>query len=217
MARLVQLDVADPPGVWTDLGFTVDGSVCTIDGVRHALLGAGEGRGITCWNLADLGGLPSVIDGLATTASDGNGAAGDRGGPSSGMHPNGVLAIDHLVVATPDIARTTTALESAGLVLRRERNAPIPSHGHGRVMRQSFFKLGDVILEVIGPPEPGGNGPARFLGLAFTSADLDATAAYLGARLHPAKPAVQPGRLIATLDRSAGTSVAMAFMTPEPA
>ena len=47
-------------------------------------------------------------------------------------------------------------------------------------------------------------------------ADLDATARYLGDRLHPAKGAVQPGRRIATLDRGAGSTVAMAFMSPGP-
>ncbi|MBV9662995.1 MAG: glyoxalase, partial [Actinobacteria bacterium] len=62
--------------------------------------------------------------------------------------------------------------------------------------------------------DPTGDGPARFYGLAFTVADLDATAAYLGDRLRPAKDAVQPGRRIATLDKSAGSSVAIAFMSP---
>jgi hypothetical protein len=71
-----------------------------------------------------------------------------------------------------------------------------------------------VILEVVGPPQPTEDGPARFFGLAWTVADLDATAAYLGDRLHPAKEAVQKGRRIATLDRTAGSTVAHAFMSP---
>ena len=44
-------------------------------------------------------------------------------------------------------------------------------------MRQTFFRLGPVILELVGPPQPDGDGPARFWGIAFTVADLDATAA----------------------------------------
>ena len=83
-------------------------------------------------------------------------------------------------------------------------------------MVQVFFRLGEVVLEVVGGPQPSGDGPARFFGLAFTVADLDATARYLGDRLHPAKGAVQPGRRIATLDRGAGSTVAMAFMSPGP-
>ena len=32
-------------------------------------------------------------------------------------------------------------------------------------MTQVFFRLGEVILELVGPPEPAGDGPARFYGL----------------------------------------------------
>ena len=125
------------------------------------------------------------------------------------QHPNGVIALDHLVVGTPDLARTVAAIEDAGLELRRTRD----SDTYGTPMRQAFFKAGDVILEVIGPAEKAGDGPARFYGLAWTVDDLDATATYLGDRLHPAKDAVQPGRMIATLDKSSGTTVRMAFMS----
>jgi hypothetical protein len=209
MANLVQLDVVDAPEAWHKLGFAVCGSTCVIDDVRLHLAGTGaaKGPGITAWTLSGLA-VPPQIDGLATVA----GNAADIASPA-GAHPNGVVAIDHLVVSTPDIARTTSALEGSGLELRRTRNADT----HGREMRQSFFKLGEVVLEVIGPPEPAGTGPARFLGLAFTSADLDATVAFFGDLIHAAKPAVQPGRRIATLDRAAGSRVAMAFMSPEPA
>ena len=80
-------------------------------------------------------------------------------------------------------------------------------------MRQAFFRMGPVILEVVGGRKSTGDGPARFFGIAFNVADMDATAAYLGDRLHPAKKAVQPGRLIATLDKGAGSTVGMAFMS----
>ena len=42
------------------------------------------------------------------------------------------------------------------------------------------------------------------------------TAAALGDRLGEAKDAVQPGRRIATLRRSAGCTTAIAFMSPPP-
>jgi catechol 2,3-dioxygenase-like lactoylglutathione lyase family enzyme len=128
------------------------------------------------------------------------------------LHPNGTRAIDHVVVATPDLDRTVAALEAAGLEARRVRDA-----GRGdQAMRQVFFRLGDPILEVVGPPEPSGDGPARFFGLALTVADLDATAAALGPHLGEVKDAVQPGRRIATLRRSAGCTTALAFMNPPP-
>jgi hypothetical protein len=78
---------------------------------------------------------------------------------------------------------------------------------------QAFFRAGEVIVEVVGPVTAVADGPARFWGLAFTSADLDATAALLGARLRPPKTAVQAGRRIATLDRAAGSSLAVAVMS----
>jgi hypothetical protein len=121
-----------------------------------------------------------------------------------------VTELDHLVVFSPDHARTVAAFEAAGLSLRRTRQ----SDNDGRAMVQAFFLLGPVILELIGPSSPSGSGPARFFGLAFTVADLDATASFFGPRLHGAKDAVQPGRRITTLDRGAGTTVAMAFMSP---
>jgi catechol 2,3-dioxygenase-like lactoylglutathione lyase family enzyme len=126
------------------------------------------------------------------------------------LHPNGTTAIDHVVVTTPDLDRTVAALEAAGLQARRVRDA-----GRGdRAIRQVFFRLGDPVLEVVGPPEPSGDGPARFLGLALTVADLDATATALGQHVGEVKDAVQPGRRIATLRRSAGCTTALAFMSP---
>ena len=91
------------------------------------------------------------------------------------------------------------------MLYRRTRDA-------GRV-HKAFFRAGEVILEVVGPPTPDGDGPAGFYGLAFNVVDLDETAGFLGDRLHPAKEAVQEGRRIATLDKGAGSSVAIAFMS----
>ena len=80
-------------------------------------------------------------------------------------------------------------------------------------MSQSFFKTGDIVIEVVGEPNGADPGPSRFWGLTYTVADLEATATLLGDRLRPIQNAVQPGRRIATLDRSAGSTVPMAFMS----
>jgi hypothetical protein len=79
--------------------------------------------------------------------------------------------------------------------------------------------LGPAILEVVQEPaeateRAGGDRPAFFWGLAFIAPDLDATVAHLGDRAGEARDAVQPGRRIATLRRSAGLSVPVALMTP---
>jgi len=193
------LEVVDPPQAWSDLGFVVDDATCWVSGIRFRL--GAEGRGIVSWALRGLD--VHDLDGLATSPSD------EEPQPTP-AHPNGVVALDHLVVTTPDISRTVDAVEATGLALRRVRD----TDQYGPPFRQAFFKLAEVVLEVIGPVEPRSEKPARFFGLAFTVDDLDATAAWLGDRLHRPKDAVQPGRRIATLDKGAGSAVAMAFMSP---
>ena len=203
-ARLAALAVADEPAAWTDAGFAVDdGGRCWLGDVAVALT-PGTGRGVQAWSLdgvdGPLDGLPA-LDLLPEAPVD-----------AAVLHPNGTTAIDHVVVMTPDLDRTVAALEGAGLEARRVRDA----EAGGRPIRQVFFRLGDPVLEVVGPPEPSGDGPARFFGLALTVADLDATATALGEHLGEVKDAVQPGRRIASLRRSAGCTTALAFMSPPP-
>ncbi len=61
---------------------------------------------------------------------------------------------------------------------------------------------------------PVATGPPSSWGLAFVAPDLDATVVALGDRVSEIRPAVQPGRRIATLRRSAGLSLPVALMTP---
>jgi hypothetical protein len=204
-----ELSVADPPGAWSALGFGVDGDACVVGGVRIRLAGQDAGRGLIGWSLREVGG--TELDGLPTTRSD-------RPPPSEAPpHPNGVAALDHVVAITPALERTVAALEGAGLDLRRIREEPTPAGAP----RQAFFRLGATILEVVQePPEAieraGGDHPAFFWGLAFLAPDLETTVAGLGDRVGETRPAVQPGRRIATLRRSAGLTVPVALITPPP-
>lgn len=148
------------------------------------------------------------LDGLPTSESD------QPPPPEAPAHPNGVTSLDHVVAISPDLDRTVAALTAAGLDLRRVREEPTPAGAP----RQAFFRLGSVILEVVQePPEAteraGGDRPAFFWGLAFVAPDLERTAAFLGDRAGEVRDAVQPGRRIATLRRSAGLSVPVALMT----
>lgn len=120
-------------------------------------------------------------------------------------HPNGSTLLDHIVVFTDDPDRTTLSYADLGLEARRVREI-----GNGTT--QTFFRAGEVIVELVGPiPNVIGE---RFWGLAMTVADLDACAALLGDRLGPIKDAVQPGRRIATLRHEAcGLTVPIAFMS----
>ena len=200
--------VADPPELWAELGFRVDGDACDIGGVRVRLAGSDAGKRVVSWALRGL--TTAELDGLATTIS-----AAPLRDPAP-PHPNGVRAVDHVVAFCPDLDRTVGRLQAAGLDLRRVRDEPIPAGAP----RQAFFRLGEVILECIqmpDSPELDRSRNAQLWGLAVQTADMDATAAVLGDHLGEPHPAVQPGRTIATLRREAGSSVPLAFMTPAPA
>ena len=203
------LRIADDPATWVRLGFAVgDDGRCVVGGIALELAGRGAGAGVVGWTIAGLRSA-AQIDGLPTTAHDGV-------APADGEHPNGAVAVDHVVVSTPDVARTFAALARAGLDLRRERDAGTPE----QPLRQGFYVLGGALLEVVGPAAPSGFGPARpatFWGMVLVVADLDALAARLGDGLGTPREAVQPGRRIATLREAAGSSVALAFMTPRAA
>ena len=59
-------------------------------------------------------------------------------GPSApATHANGSAQIDHVVLLTPDLARTSAALETIGVTPRGERD----SDTYGAPMRQIFFRL----------------------------------------------------------------------------
>lgn len=201
---LTRLRLADAPDLWADLGFAVEGRTVRIGAVEVEL--DGNGHGITGWRMAGLPPHVVDLDGIGVERGDVEPASIDPA-PS---HPNGVTSIDHLVMATPDLQRTLKALSAAGLDLRRVRDAG--SDREGRLRQQAFFWLGEVILEVVGPAEPAGTGASTLWGLALTG-DLSTAGALLGPRLRPPKPAVQPGRTIATLDRGAGSSVPIVIMS----
>ena len=212
MTRLAELVVSAEPQAWRDAGFTVDADgVSQVGLVRLRLDPAGGDGGLRSWALAaapDAG--MTEVDGLPT----GHGAPPSMPAPPGG-HPIGASAIDHLVVATPDLARTIAAIETGlGLPLLRTRDAASP----GAPMRQAFFRMGEVVLEEVGRAEvdPGG-GPARFYGVAITVEDLDAAVERAGDRIGRVKPAVQRGRSIATFRTEAGLGVPVALMSPAPA
>ncbi len=199
MAEIASFDIADPVELWESLGFLVEAGASWVSGIRHQLGSAG--RGILAWTLRGAEGLDELP--LASAAP--------KAPRPTPPHPNGVIALDHLVIGTPDLRRTIDAFESHGVRLRRTRDAGTDD----RPSVQAFFRLGETIVEVVGRPNEQGSGPARFSGLAFTVSDLDATGYLLGDRLRPAKAAVQPGRRIATLDWAAGATVPIAFMSAE--
>jgi len=205
--ELDSIVVADPPEAWEAAGFAVDADgTCRVGQVRVRLVGRDAGTRIVAWSLRDVPEGITEVDGLPTTAS-----ADPPCEPAE--HPNGALSLDHVVVLTPDTERTVGVLGSLGIDLRRQRE--VPAEQYGFEAQQSFFRVGEPVLELLGPRTPNGDGPAGFFGLAWTVADLDAAAARIGPALGRIKDAVQPGRQIATLrHKEVGASVATAFMSP---
>lgn len=199
MITIDELGVGDSPDAWRAVGFSVDDDVCQAGGVRIRL--TGEGSGITDWALRGIPEATSEVDGIPTHAS----TAPENDPSEPATHPNGVTRIDHVVLMTPDLARTMNSLTTLDLDMRRERDAG--------AFTQVFFRLGDVILELVGPKEPG-PGSAHLWGITFVVDDIDATANFLGDRVGRVKDAVQPGRRITTLrGKEIGVSTAVAFIT----
>ena len=205
-----EIVVADEPGTWRAAGFDVGEGHCDIGTVRVVLAGRDAGRGIIGWSMRGLDGDVD-FDGLRPSRSD----APPR--TPAPPQPNSVTAIDHLVAFTPDRDRTVAAIEATGLSVRRVRDEPSPGGAGG----QAFFRLGEVILEVIeyAPDSPRAtdrDAPARLWGLALAVDSMERSAEVLGENLGTPRDAVQPGRRIATLRRSAGLAIPIAFMTPGP-
>jgi hypothetical protein len=197
--ELAEMTVADAPERWSALGFDVHDGAVDIGMVRIWL--GGEGTGITSWSLRRVNASGS-IDGLRTTAPR------MVVPPPFQTHPNGATGIDHVVVLTPNFDRTSAALAKAGVDLRRDQY----TEARGRL---GFRRIGPAVLELAHQPEMEDDDP-KLWGLTFVVISLDLLAERLGDLLGPISLAIQPGRRIATLNREAGLSVPVAFMSPEP-
>lgn len=232
-AAIAEILVADEPAAWTAAGFTVVDDVVRLGPTSIRLTGQPpvpaegnprRGRGIRAWTLAGLtrpdGDAPDApIDGLPTTvvstaglpaAAEAGQAEPDSANPA---HPNGSHLLDHVVVTTPGLDRTTAAFAPLGLGVRRIRETDT----YGAPMYQAFLRLGPTLVEVVSGDRTtdltAADARARWFGLAIQVDDLDTTSALLGEHLGQIKAAVQDGQRIATLRHEAlGMSVAVAFM-----
>lgn len=164
--------------------------------------------GIHSWALFEAPQLEDSIDGLITAhldelpalnVVDTNEAIGSFRLP--------IVGVDHVVVNTPDLHRTSNALAFAtGAPLKRVRDA-------GNGMQQGFHRLGGLIVEIVSTPTTN-VGPASFWGLVFVVDDLDYAISQVGPDLVSSpKPAVQADRRIATVRANAQLGIPCALMT----
>lgn len=202
------LDIADPPELWRDIGFEVDDDGrCVVGSVEHRLVGPDPDgrRGVVGWSVSGIDPATTSIDGLPTSVVE------RYQPPSAPEHPNQVFRIDHLVLRTPNTPRTVDAIAAVGL----ERRGGRATNSAGDEVDMTFFWAGDTLLELAGPRIPKDDDrPATFAGIAYATADLDATVSLLGERSTKPVDAVQPGRRIAALTEETGSTIPMAFMTP---
>lgn len=138
------------------------------------------------------------IDGVATRFVDPLGNFGD----------DRFVAIDHVVVNTDNLARTSQVIEATlGAPLRRVRDA-------GRGVSQGFHVVDNTVIEVVSGPHISHVG-ARLWGFVVVVEDIFDFASSMGPDVMSApKPAVQPGRFISSVRSETALGVPVAFMSP---
>jgi hypothetical protein len=218
--RVEWLTVSGDPACWRSLGFVVtDDGLLPLHGTSLRIVPSVDpadppaqmsatsstaSSGLTAWSVSGLDlepGATADLDGLST-----NSVAPMS--PVYADHPIGATGLDHVVVMTSDLERTSAAIADAtGCELKRIRE--IGS------MRQGFHRIGrgGLIVELVERPEIP-DGPAAFWGLVVIVDDLDVACELLGPdRISAPKDAVQPGRRIATIRSDAGLGLPVALMT----
>ena len=207
--RIEHVLVGGDPAAWERLGMRVVDDTIWLYGASVRFVDAEPG--VHGWTMSGLDTVAAGdrfdIDGLDTLAVT-------PSTPTWVEHPLGVIEIDHVVVTTDDLERTSSAIEAATLSpSRRIRETD--------VVRQGFHRLGNVIVEVVEPRhadsgrsgQPEDRGGAAFFGLAFNLDDIDRVTQYGEDLIGAPKAAVQPGRQIATARRDAGLGPPVAFMS----
>jgi hypothetical protein len=183
---------------WQHIGLHLVDDVAIIDDVALRFVG-GE-PGLQSWALCESPEQVSDIDGIPTEHV----ARPVVGGRA---HELPILGIDHVVVNTSSLERTCGAIEAAtGEPLKRIRDL-------GSI-RQGFHRLGVVIIEVVESPQVNST-VAGLWGFVWNVDDLHGVCDHLGPEvISLPKPAVQPGRFIATVRPGAGLGLPLALMSP---
>ena len=203
------LSVVGEADTWRSLGLTVtDQGLIPLVGTSIRLVapvsgGSADGTeqaGILGWALSGVANTCDV-DGLPTDVVESM-------GPVYAEHRLGATGLDHVVVSTHDLERTSAAIASAtGCELKRIRELG--------TMRQGFHRIGrgGLIVELVERPDLP-EGPAAFWGVVLIVDDLDAACDLIGLdRISPPKDAVQPGRRIAMIRVDVGRGLPLALMT----
>jgi len=224
---LSRLSLAESSEAFERSGFTVRDGNLNIGGVGIKL-----GIQHTSWAFEGASSNGSfTMDGIDTTCEAFDVMNQTLDYQRSPAHANGALALYSVLITTPDLQRTTEALQSVmGSALRVVNSSPF-----SKQLSMAFFKagspLGDVILEVVAPRTPcaevdlpglpsiGGDptAPARIAGIVVTVPSVGpALSAALGSAMGKPRSAIQgQGRKIAPLRHdTVGMGMTMAFISP---
>ena len=202
-ARISELVVGGGAQNWASIGITFNQSLRAALGDVVLRLDPLLQPGLHSWVLQGADVKVENIDGISTTHV--TIASNDVASPQSDFDL-GVIGVDHVVINTPDLMRTSDALTVAtGAPLKRVRDA-------GNNVQQGFHRLGSVIVEIVTAPTMP-LGDASLWGFVLNVKDIYAVANHVGPDvLSIPKPAVQAGRLIATFRSSVGLGVPVALM-----
>ena len=167
------LSVVGEVDTWRSLGLSVtdDGMISLVGTSIRLVAGvadvASESAGIVGWVLSGVDRATSEIDGLATEVIE-------PPTPTYANHQLRASGLDHVVVLTPDLERTSAEITAAtGCELKRIREVG--------TMRQGFHRIGrgGLVVELVERPELS-DGPATFWGLVLIVDDLDAACDLIG-------------------------------------
>ena len=202
-ARVCELVIGGAPTGWEAIGIHFSNENRCLLADVSLRIDSTLAPGLHAWSISEIDASTTEIDGITTSLAIN--AATPQETPNSGFRPH-VVGVDHVVINTPNLQRTSDALaQLTGAPLKRTRDA-------GNGVTQGFHKLGSVVVELVTMPSMP-EGPASLWGFVLNVQDLDGIAAHLGPDvLSPPKPAVQPGRRIATFRSAAALGVPVALM-----
>ncbi len=203
------LDRLDLPGTadaWQRCGFAIErqGFVAGAIAIRVGEREDAE----AAWGFSTPSGGTDELCGIAFADQAIRRATSDHPHP----HQNGVVAVDHVVVASDRPAATRADFEAAGFEPRRPA-----TRGSGENERSEvFFWSGSTLIELVGPvPEAGDGLPrATIWGVTFVVNDIAALSRLEGSPVGDPRSAVQPGRQIAVARANLRLGLGVAFITP---
>jgi len=209
-ARVFELIIGGSTQPWLNVGIHFDDNGRFMAGEVALQIDKQLAPGIHSWSLIDSAMQATSIDGIPTAHVSDHSVVNEPSQSQVNGFSLHIFRIDHLVIATDNLIRTSDALcEVTGAPRLRIRE------GDGGV-QQAFHRIGEVIIEIVTGPVAGAT-QASIWGIAFLATDLDIAAAFLGPDiLGQPKPATQKGQVVASFRSAAGLGVPCVLMADAP-